>query len=135
MANTTVLENFVLFLASIGGIFFLLGIVGLSAYAIVYAGVPWYNATFALIWLGLLTSFVCTTVDLATADPTLQKAMIITQAVLYSILIVLLGFTITLYMSDDLPARESYIMILLPLSLILSTVSLSANTMTKLASA
>jgi len=135
MADTTVLENFVLFLASLGGLFVLLGITALAAYAVVYMGVPWYNITFAIIWIGLFTSFICTTIDLATADPKLQRAMTITQTVIYGILIVLLGFTATFYMSDDLPARQTYIMMLLPLSLILSTVSLSANTMTKLASA
>ena len=135
MADTTVLENFVLFLASIGGLFFLLGIAALTAYAIIYARVPWYNATFILIWIGLLASFAFTTVDLAVSDPTIQKAMIISQATIYSILIALLGFTAYSYMSDDLSARQIYIMMLLPISLILSVVSLSANTMTKLASA
>jgi hypothetical protein len=134
MANITVLEQFVLFLASIGGIFFLLGILGITGYAIYNTGVPWQNASFAIIWIGLITSFACTTVDLSTNDKTLHKAMIITQGVIYSILVVLLGLTMFFYMQDDLPARNTYIMMLLPLSLVLSVVSLSANTMTKLAS-
>jgi hypothetical protein len=134
MADTTVLETFVLFLASLGGLFFLLIIAGLSAYAVVYARVPWHNAMFGLIWIGLLTSFACTTVDLSTGDPNLRRAMLITQATIYSIMVALLGFTTYFYMKDDLSARQTYIMMLLPVSLILSVVSLSANTMTKLAS-
>ena len=132
MADPTALMNFVLFLAGLGGIVLLVLLVALAFYMVFVLGVPWQHMTFYALWVGLLLSFCLTSVDLATSDKEIQRAVIITQGVVNGILVVLLGFTVYNQSGNNLQDRMSYIYFALPVTLIMSVVSLSAVTMNRL---
>ena len=132
MADPTALMNFVLFLAGLGGIVLLVLLVALAFYMVFVLGVPWQNMTFYALWVGLLLSFCLTSVDLASSDKEKQRAVIITQGVVNGILVLLLGFTVYNHSGNHLQDRMSYIYFALPVTLIMSVVSLSAVTMNRL---
>jgi uncharacterized membrane protein YqjE len=132
MADTSTLENFVLFLAGIGGISFLLIVIGISAYSILYLRLPWYNVTFGALWIGLFISLSLTSVDLAESNKSVKRSLIISQTVINCILIVLLGLTAYNYIRNDPGDRIYYIMTVIPVALLLSVVGLSSTMMQKL---
>jgi hypothetical protein len=131
-ADPTALMNFVLFLAGLGGVVLLVMLGGLAAYMVIVVGIPWQNITFYAVWVGLVLSFCLTTVDLASSDKEIKRAVVITQGVTNGILVVLLGLTVYNYSGDNFKDRMTYIYFVLPISLIMSVVSLSAVTMNRL---
>lgn len=135
MADTSALTNFVIFLAGLGGFGFLAIIGGIVVYLIVVLKLPLITISFPLLILGLFISFACTSVNLATMEPEIQKAVIITQAVINCICIILLGFTSYSYTSGSLIDRSYYIWMAIPVALLLSLVSASAAIMNRLSSA
>jgi hypothetical protein len=135
MADTSALTNFVTFLAGLGGFGFLAIIGGIVVYLIVVLKLPLITICFPLLILGLFMSIACTSVSLATMDPEVQKAVIITQAVINCICIILLGFTSYLYTSGSLTDRTYYIWLAMPVALLLSITSASAAIMNRISSA
>ena len=133
-ADPTALMNFVLFLAGLGGIVLLLMFAALAFYMVFIVGVPWQHMTFYALWVGLLLSFCLTSVDLATSEKETQRPVIITQGVVNGILVLLLGLTVYNYTGENFKDRMTYIYFALPVSLIMSVVSLSAVTMNRLVS-
>ena len=128
----SILIDFAIITASITGLV-LFGILGFAfAFAVLYSGIPWQHMTFYALWVGLILSFCLTSVDLATPDKEIQRAVIITQGVVNGILVILLGFTVYNYSAENLQDRMSYIYFALPVTLIMSVVSLSAVTMNRL---
>jgi hypothetical protein len=133
-ADPTTLMNFVLFLAGLGGVVLLVMLGGLAAYMVIVVGVPWQHITFYALWVGLILSFCLTSVDLATSEKETKRAVVITQGVTNGILVVLLGLTVYNYSGDNFKDRMTYIYFALPISLIMSVVSLSAVAMNRLVS-
>ena len=129
------LEIFVLFLAGSGGLIFLTAIIGLMLYLTMTAKLQWYTTSFYLLWIGILTAFIFTSVDLALQDPVTKQAIIITQGTILGICALLLGCTVYISTQQDIETRKAYIMRVIPVSLLISIVSLSATTMAKLSSA
>jgi len=134
MADNTALMNVVLALAGIGGVAFIILLLGGVAFMTLYVGVSWFNVLFGLLWLGILISMIFTSVDLASNDADTRRGVIIAQGVINGILVILLGFTVYKGIGSDIPSREAYIMMALPVTLLLSIVSLSAAAMNRLAS-
>ena len=89
----------------------------------------------ALLFIGIITSFVTTSIDLSTSDSKTKQNLVIAQAVIFSIVILGLALTATSVFGDDIMTKDLYIMAIVHAGLILSVVSLSANIMSKLASA
>jgi hypothetical protein len=133
MADNTALMNLVLFLAGIGGVAFIILILAVVAFMTFYVGVSWFNVLFGVLWLGIFLSMIFTSVDLASTDPDTKRGVIIAQGVINGILVLLLGFTVYSTLGSNIPAREAYIMMAIPISLLLSIVSLSAAAMNRLA--
>ena len=88
-----------------------------------------------LLVTGIFTSFITTSINLATYDAITQKNIFTAQAVIFSICILGLAFTISTVVGDDITTKETYLMMALHAAVLLSVVSLSANMMTKLAQA
>jgi len=88
-----------------------------------------------LLFIGIITSFVTTSIDLATSDEKTKQNIFISQAVIFSIVIIGLAFTAGSVFGDDLQSKDMYSMVVVHAAVILSIVSLSANIMSKLASA
>ena len=128
------LNNFVLALAGVGGVIIILFVVGICAYFIVYVRIPIVNVTFVLLWIGMLISVICTSVDMAESREDVKRAVIIVHTVVNSLLIILLGFSAYHYIKNDPSDRTMYMMTVIPVSLLLSVIGLSATTMQKLSS-
>ena len=64
-----------------------------------------------------------------------KQNIFISQAVIFTIVIIGLAFTAGSVFGDDLQSKDMYAMVVVHASLVLSIVSLSANIMSKLASA
>ena len=104
-----------------------------ATYAVAVANVPLYTVCFILLWVGMITSLALTiSIPLVMDTPT-KKALIISQTVIYSLSIVMLAYVANYSIGIDLRSRERYTMFLLPVSLLISVVAVSATVMTKLA--
>ncbi len=88
-----------------------------------------------LLFIGIITSFVTTSIDLATSDAKTKQNIFISQAVIFSVVIIGLAVTASSVFGDDLQSKDMYSMVVVHAAVILSVVSLSANIMSKLASA
>lgn len=88
-----------------------------------------------LLFIGIITAFVTTSIDLTTSDAKTKQNIFISQAVIFTIVIIGLAFTAGSVFGDDLQSKDMYAMVVVHASLVLSIVSLSANIMSKLASA
>ena len=89
----------------------------------------------SLLVIGIFTSFITTSINLATDDPATQKNIFISQAVIFCVVILGLAFTIHSVIGDDLKSMDIYYMVVLHAAILLSVVSLSATIMSKLAQA
>ena len=127
-------NSFVLFLAGFGGFMFVVVIVGICTYVILYLNMKLVNVIFIMLWLGILLSFTFISVDLADLIKNDKRKIIIAHTALNSVLILLLGFTMYHYIRNDPYDRTMYMMTIIPVTLLLSVVGLSATMMHKLSS-
>ena len=96
------------------------------------------SATMIMLFLlvtGIFTSFITTSINLATYDSITQKNIFTAQAVIFCVVILGLAFTISSVIGDDIKSKDKYLMMALHAAVLLSVVSLSANIMSKLAQA
>jgi hypothetical protein len=124
--------TFILFLASFGGLMFLIAIVILCIILVRFTNVPLSIVATGMFWLGILSSIIFTSVAKSNPPAATLKAIVITQGTVNSILVVVLGFMAYNYI-DNLSDRRRYIMLMLPVTLLLSIVSATTNAMQKLA--
>jgi hypothetical protein len=89
----------------------------------------------ALLVTGIFTSFITTSINLATYDSITQKNIFMAQTIIFSVVILGLAFTISSVIGDDIMSKDTYLMMALHAAVLLSVVSLSANIMNKLAQA
>lgn len=90
---------------------------------------------FILLVIGIVTAFTTSSIQLDAFDITTRKNIFIAQLVIFSIVIIGLGYTSRFVIGDNVQESDSYIMAVLHMSLILSVLSLSASTMNKLGNA
>lgn len=128
----TALETFVTVLAGTGGVLLMLMIAGGLGYAIFVAKYPWYYATVGCMWFAGLVGIIMTSIDFSTTDPALQKAVIISQAVVFCFVTILMGFLAAYYIGTDFADMNMYTAIVMNASLVISVVALSATSMLKL---
>jgi hypothetical protein len=89
----------------------------------------------ALLVTGIFTSFITTSINLATYDSITQKNIFMAQTIIFSVVVLGLAFTISSVIGDDIKSKDTYLMMALHAAVLLSIVSLSANIMNKLAQA
>ena len=134
-ANNSMLQGLVIGLASLGGIAIVATLAGLAIYFTIVLKIPWFKTSFYLLLLGLFTAIAFTSVQLSDVDSETKQAIIISQATILGLCSILLGFSVYFHVKDNLSDQSAYIMLAIPVSLLLSVVSLSATTMSKLSSA
>lgn len=127
-------NSFVLFLAGFGGFMFVVVVMGICTYVILYLNMKLVNVIFIMLWLGIILSFTFISVDLADLIKNDKRKIIIAHTALNSVLILLLGFTMYHYIRNDPYDRTMYMMTIIPVTLLLSVVGLSATMMHKLSS-
>lgn len=126
--------TFVLFLAGTGGLVLLTGVVVLAIYAVTISKAPIFSIIYALLGLGALIGFICTTIDTAVLEKDTKRAVIITQTTIFGVLTGLLGVAAYFQIGGDLNDTTRYYDLVMPVSLLLSVVSLSATVMNRLTS-
>ena len=85
-----------------------------------------------LLAMGILTAFICTSLDLTTYDAQTKQKLFTAEGIIFCIVIIGLGFTASAVFGDDSQSKEIYIMMVLHAAVALSVVSLSASIMSKL---
>lgn len=90
---------------------------------------------FILLLIGVITAIVTSSVQLDSFDITTRKNVFIAQLVIFSIVIIGLGYTSRFVIGDNVQESDAYMMAVIHMSLILSVLSLSASTMNKLGNA
>jgi hypothetical protein len=106
--------------------------VGGIAYSVMILGAQWYYAVTAAILLSTVVGLILTSITFS--DPPSLKAIIISQGVIFGFASILLGFLATYYIGTDYTSMNSYMMIVLTLSIFMSVVALTATTMIKITS-
>jgi hypothetical protein len=128
----TSLDIFVAALAGTGGVLLMLMIAGGLGYAIFVAKYPWHYAVAGCMSFAGLVGIIMTSIDFSTTDPALRKAVIISQAVIFCFVTILMGFLATYYIGKDFADTNMYTAIVMNASLVISVVALSATSMLKL---
>lgn len=88
-----------------------------------------------LLIAGTLTAIITTSIELSTYDSATRKNIFIAQAVIFSIVIMGLGFTASSVFGDDIQSKDIYMMAVVHAAVLLSVVCLSATIMSKLSAA
>lgn len=85
-----------------------------------------------LLAIGILTAFICTSLDLTTYDAQTKQNLFMAEGIIFTIVIIGLGFTASTVFGDNIQSKDIYIMMVLHAAVALSVVSLSASIMSKL---
>jgi hypothetical protein len=133
--NNSPLQGLVIGLASLGGIAIVAVLAGFAIYFTIVLKIPWFKTSFYLLWLGIFTALLFTSVQLDSLYSEQKQGIIISQGIILGLCSILLGFSVYFHEKDNLSDQSAYIMYAIPVSLLLSVVSLSATTMSKLSSA
>ena len=125
-------SNLLAGLAGTGGVLLMLLFVGGIAYSVMILGAQWHYAVTAAILISTVVGLILTSITFS--DPPSLKAIIISQAVIFGFASILLGFLATYYIGTDYTSMNSYMMIVLTLSIFMSVVALTATAMIKITS-
>ena len=131
-SNQTVTEQVAIAAASMGGLALLLVLGILASSFIIIGKIPWYSICFGFLCFTILFGFITSSVLYGIKDPKAIEGLIISQTVLNGLAIVLLGVLANFYINTSSKDASMYVLCMLPVTLILSIISVSSTIMTKL---
>jgi len=131
-SNQTVTEQVAIAAASMGGLALLI-VIGILASSVVVIGkLPWYSVSFGFLCFTILFGLITSSVLYGINDKKAIEGLIISQTVLNGLAIVLLGVLANFYINTSSKDASMYVLCMLPVTLILSIISVSSTIMTKL---